>query len=38
MNAEVTTKVYSNKPDNISNDEIKWANQLIFKTSNKILL
>jgi phospholipase/carboxylesterase len=37
MNAEVTTKVYSNKPHNISNDEIKWANQLIFKTSNKIL-
>lgn len=38
MNAEVTTKVYPNKPHDISTDEIKWANQLIFKSSNEMLL
>ncbi|MFO7718896.1 MAG: dienelactone hydrolase family protein [Gillisia sp.] len=31
MNAEVTLKVYDNKPHNISQDEIEFANRLIFK-------
>lgn len=32
MNAEVTVKVYDNKPHSISQDEIEFANKLIFKT------
>ncbi|MFN4762373.1 alpha/beta hydrolase [Gillisia sp. Q332] len=31
MNAEVTVKVYENKPHSISQDEIETANKLIFK-------
>lgn len=38
MNADVITKVYSNKSHNISEDEILWANQLIFRISNEISL
>ena len=31
MNAEVSVKVYDNKPHSISQDEIEFANKLIFK-------
>jgi len=31
MNAEITVKVYNNRPHSISEDEINSANQLIFK-------
>ena len=31
MNAAVTVKVYNNRPHSISQDEIEWANKLIFK-------
>jgi phospholipase/carboxylesterase len=31
MNAAVTVKVYDNRPHSISQDEIKTANELIFK-------